>query len=114
VKTWSEPRRKSKRGINSHDSVYNNRAHKGYFPSGGGIYGSDGAGPGIFNLGYPSHEAILKLARPIMVPVRQNFAVESQFFTVGSTNALTLLNSGSSDDEKVIMFGRNGQDRLAA
>ena len=62
----------------------------------------------IFNLGDPTHESILKLARPIMVPVRQNFAVEAQFFTVGSVNALTLLNTGATDDEKVIMFVIDG------
>lgn len=74
-----------------------------YYPAGGGIHGMD-ATTSVFNLGSPSHEAILKLARPIMMPVRQNFAVEAQFFTVGSTNALTILNAGATDDEKVIMF----------
>ena len=84
-----------------------------YYPSGGGVWGFD-AVTSIFNLGDPTHESILKLARPIMVPVRQNFAVEAQFFTVGATNALTLLNAGATDDEKVIMFDRKVRDRLAA
>jgi hypothetical protein len=84
-----------------------------YYPSGGGVWGFD-AVTSIFNLGDPTHESILKLARPIMVPVRQNFAVEAQFFTVGATNALTLLNTGATDDEKVIMFDRKVRDRLAA
>jgi hypothetical protein len=78
-----------------------------YFPSGGGVYGFDAA-TSIFNLGTPSQEAILKLARPIMVPVRQNFSVEAQFFTVGTTNALTILNAGATDDQKVIMFMIDG------
>jgi hypothetical protein len=62
----------------------------------------------IFNNGEPTQEAIMKLARPIMVPVRQNFAVEAQFFTVGSTDALTLLNAGATDDQKVVMFVIDG------
>ena len=43
-----------------------------------------------------------------MVPVRQNFAVEAQFFTVGTTNVLTNLNAGAADDQKVIMFVIDG------
>jgi len=78
-----------------------------YYPAGGGVWGFD-ATTSIFNLGEPTQEAILKLARPIMVPVRQNFAVEAQFFTVGTTNALTILNTGATDDEKVIMFVIDG------
>lgn len=80
-----------------------------YFPAGGGIYGTSGSTAGnIFNLGYPSQNAILKLARPIVVPVRQNFNVDAQFFTVGSTNALTTLNTGATDDQKVISFVLDG------
>jgi hypothetical protein len=72
-----------------------------YFPAGGGIWGFD-SGTSIFNHGVPSQEAILKLARPIMVPVRQNFNVNAEFFVVGSTDARTVLNAGATDDEKVI------------
>lgn len=85
-----------------------------YFPSGGGIWGSGGATTGdttaatFMNLGEASQAAILKLGRPIMVPVRQNFAVSAQWFTVGSTNGLTGLNSGATEDEKVIMFVIDG------
>jgi hypothetical protein len=76
-----------------------------YFPSGGGISGFDSSAAGsIFNLGEPTQESIMKLARPIMVPVRQNFAVESQFFPVGATNVLDLLNDGEAQDQKVIGF----------
>lgn len=79
-----------------------------YFPSGGGIWGAVDDASSIFNLGEPSHQAILKLARPIMVPVRQNFSVQGQFFTVGSTDALVTLNTGATDDQKVIMFVIDG------
>lgn len=78
-----------------------------YVPAGGGIFGFDATTP-IFNNGWPSQDAILKLARPIVVPVRQNFNVNMEFFTIGATNALTLLNAGAGDDQKVIMFMIDG------
>ena len=78
-----------------------------YVPAGGGVFGFDATTP-IYNLGEPTQEAILKLARPIVVPVRQNFNVNMEFFTVGATNALTLLNAGATDDEKVILFMIDG------
>jgi hypothetical protein len=78
-----------------------------YFPAGGGVWGFD-SGTSIFNLGEPSQEAILKLARPILVPVRQNFSCTADFFQVGSENALTNLNTGNANDEKVIMFMIDG------
>lgn len=78
-----------------------------YFPAGGGIHGFD-ATTAVFNHGTPSHEAILKLARPIVIPVRQNISVDAQFFAVGSTNVLTTLNTGAVDDQKVILFMIDG------
>lgn len=78
-----------------------------YHPSGGGIWGVDNAAS-IFNLGEPTQESILKLARPIIVPVRQNFAVQATFFAVGSTVALDGLNSGATDDQKVVMYMVDG------
>jgi len=78
-----------------------------YYPAGGGVSGFD-ATTSIFNHGEPSHEAILKLARPIMMPVRQNFFVQADFFTVGSTNVLTTINTGATDDQKVIEFVIDG------
>jgi hypothetical protein len=78
-----------------------------YTPSGGGLHGFDSTTP-IFNLGMPTQESILKLARPIVVPVRQNFNVNMEFFGVGTTDALTLLNAGDQTDQKVIMFMIDG------
>lgn len=78
-----------------------------YMPSGGGISGFDSAAA-VFNLGEPTQEAILKLARPIIVPVRQNFAVQATFFSVGTTVALDGLNAGVADDQKVIMYMVDG------
>jgi hypothetical protein len=77
-----------------------------YLPAGGGIVGFD-SGTSTFTNGIASQEAILKLARPIMVPVRQNFNVNAEFFTVGSAdyrNGATSINTGATDDEKVITF----------
>ncbi len=78
-----------------------------YHPSGGGIYGFDAA-TSVFTLGEPTQEAILKLARPVIVPVRQNFAVSADFFSIGTTVALDGLNSGATDDQKVILYMIDG------
>lgn len=84
-----------------------------YFPSGGGTWGYD-ATTSVFNNGVASQEAILKLARPIIVPVRQNFSVQASFFplpagaTGATTDALAGLNSGATDDEKEIKFILDG------
>jgi hypothetical protein len=79
-----------------------------YVPAGGGVYGFDAATP-VFNNGWPSQDAILKLARPIIVPVRQNFFCDMQFFAVGATDVLTaLINGGAADNQKVIMMMVDG------
>ena len=78
-----------------------------YFPAGGGVHGLD-ATTAIFNNGTPDQASIMKLARPIIVPVRQNFNVNAEFFVVGATNALTLINTGAADDQKVILFMLDG------
>ena len=78
-----------------------------YFPAGGGLYGSDGTTP-VYSNGYPSGGAIMKLARPIIVPVRQNVQVIAEFFPVGTTNALDLLNNGAADDQNVCSFFLDG------
>ena len=81
-----------------------------YFPAGGGTWGFDStaATGSIFNNGEPTQEAILKLARPIVVPVRQNFAVQASFFPMGVVSALDGLNAGATDDEKEIKFVLDG------
>ena len=80
-----------------------------YFPAGGGVWGFD-ATNSIFNNGTPEQAAILKLARPIIVPVRQNFAARADFFNIGAVSALNLLNGtgGAGDDVKNIMFMLDG------
>ena len=78
-----------------------------YHPAGGGIYGQDAAA-GILNHGYPSQQAILKLARPIIIPVRQNISVAAEFFAVGTTNVLDILNNAATDDQLVILYMIDG------
>jgi len=84
------------------------QAYNFYFPAGGGTWGYD-ATTSIFNNGTPDSTGIAKLARPIVVPVRQNFAATANFFPIGTTDALALLNSGASDDIKMIQLTLDGQ-----
>jgi hypothetical protein len=74
-----------------------------YKPAGGGIWGFDST-TSIFNNGTPDQQAFLKLARPIVIPVRQNFQVNAQWFAVGATVGLDLINAGAEDDQKLIMY----------
>lgn len=78
-----------------------------YHPAGGGIYGTDNA-TSVLNNGYPSQQAILKLARPIIIPVRQNISVNAEFFAVGTTNVLDIINNAATDDQMVIMYMIDG------
>lgn len=79
-----------------------------YFPAGGGIWGFDSQSS-VFTNGVPSQDAILKLAKPIVVPVRQNISVIAEFFKVGSADVLTTLNSSrDSTDESCVMFMLDG------
>lgn len=79
-----------------------------YVPAGGGVFGFDSV-TSVFNNGWPSADSIMKLARPIVVPVRQNFNVNMEFFAVGATDVLTaLINGGATDNQKVLMFMIDG------
>lgn len=80
-----------------------------YFPAGGGIYGFDST-DSVLNNGYPSQQSILKLARPIIIPVRQNINVNAEFFSVGTTNVLDFINNAATDDQMVVMFVIDGLD----
>ncbi len=78
-----------------------------YFPAGGGIWGFDSTSA-VFANGTPEQASILKLARPIIVPVRQNFAAAADFYSIGTVSALNLLNTGATDDVKTIQFMLDG------
>ena len=78
-----------------------------YHPAGGGIWGMD-ATNSVFAHGTPEQSAILKLARPIIVPVRQNFAASADFFAIGTTSALNGLNAAAADDILNVMYMLDG------
>jgi hypothetical protein len=78
-----------------------------YFPAGGGIWGLDSTAS-IFSHGTPEQGAILKLARPVIVPVRQNFSATADFYAIGTTSALDGLNNGATDDVKNISVMLDG------
>ena len=78
-----------------------------YYPAGGGIVGFD-PDTALFNHGVASQEAILKLARPIIVPVRQNISVVGSFFPVGTTDVRDTLNAPQTNDQMVILFMLDG------
>ena len=74
-----------------------------YLPAGGGIFG-----PNDTTNGWPSQDAILKLARPIVIPVRQNISVDAQFFALGSTNVLTTINGAAANDQMSLIYMIDG------
>lgn len=76
------------------------QGHGWYLPAGGGIF--SGGLTTIATNGVPSQESILRVARPITLPPRQNFEVEISFYDVGTESALTSLNADTSS--KVIVF----------
>lgn len=81
-----------------------------YHPAGGGVWagGGSSAASTVFSNGTPETPAIAKLARPIVLPVRQNFYANAEFFAIGTTSALDLLNSGATDDQKSIIYMIDG------
>lgn len=81
-----------------------------YYPAGGGVWGFDATATtgSVFNNGEPSQTAFMKLARPIILPVRQNFATVCDFYNMGTVSALDMLNSGATDDQKCIQFYLDG------
>jgi len=79
-----------------------------YHPAGGGVWAGGGAATNVYANGMPETSAIAKLARPIVLPVRQNFYCQAEFFAVGTTNALTLLNAGATNDQKSIIYMIDG------
>ena len=78
-----------------------------YHPAGGGVWGFDSTSS-IMTLGTPEQPSILKLARPIIIPVRQGFLAQADWFPIGSVDGLAGINSGASDDQKVILLMLDG------
>lgn len=68
-----------------------------YVPGGGGVYGHDvnNAAHHITN-GVPSHEAILKLAKPILIPARQQFKWVMNFEAFPTEDIRVTLNASAT------------------
>jgi len=96
-----------------------------YFPYGGGLYGDLGGNTDLIlaSNGMPSHEGILRLARAVLLPPRQNVQVYSQVVALpdggnsstwnasqGSRNLLSLTQNLNAVDliNKVISFTFDG------
>lgn len=62
-----------------------------YFPYGGGINASLGGNEGFMfaNNGSPDHSGILRLARAVLIPPRQNLKVTAQIVSLADVNAGT-------------------------
>ena len=96
-----------------------------YFPYGGGLSGDLGGTTDLihWNNGMPSHEGILRLARAVLIPPRQNIKCEAQIAsldagvnagvfgaTQGTRNMLSLRDNLNAPDlvNKVISFTFDG------
>jgi hypothetical protein len=92
-------------------------ASPGWFcPAGGGIHGFDSAAPTLTN-GVPSSEAILLFGKPIPMPARQNFFVETTLYdtvngaTVSSLRSTFLnVDTTGSREIKVVIDGLHTRD----
>lgn len=83
----------------------------GWFcPAGGGIDGFDSAGLVATN-GVASTESILLFGKPIPMPARQNFYVETTLYDLGATSLRDELNGQDGDREvKVFVDGLHTRD----
>lgn len=63
-----------------------------YFPDGGGLHGDIGGATDLihWNNGDPSHNAILRLARAILLPPRQNVRCEATIYRYDPVNAAAI------------------------
>lgn len=85
-----------------------------YWPQGGGVFGFDSTTPAMTN-GVPSVESILKFAKPIPIPSRQNIKVLANLYATGNTDLrATYLNSASYGmrEIKVVIDGLETRDVL--
>lgn len=84
-----------------------------FFPAGGGIWGYDSSTPAMVN-GVPTAQSILRFGKPIPMPPRQNFYVETQLYVTGSTDLRTTYLNASSTigmrEIKVFIDGLHTRD----
>jgi hypothetical protein len=80
------------------------QGHGWYLPAGGGVTGFDPNGGAFVTNGVPSHESILRVAKPITLPPQQDFQVEMLFKDVGSESALDDLNADTQPKVIVVLI----------
>lgn len=111
-------------GTGLKDSIFNMPTW--YFPAGGGLSGDMGGATDLIhwnNSGYDGHSGILRLARAILIPPRQNIVCRANIYTLpgdqgtitagvtqGSRNMLSLRDNLNAVDgiNKVVTFTFDG------
>ncbi len=111
-------------GTGLKDSIFNMPTW--YFPAGGGLSGDMGGATDLIhwnNSGYDGHSGILRLARAILIPPRQNIVCKANIYalpgdtgtqtagvTQGSRNMLSLRDNLNAIDgvQKVVTFTFDG------
>lgn len=84
------------------------QSYTAYLPQGGGLFGDVGMDTNVyFNNGVPSQEALMKLARSVALPARQNFRVVNTIPALGGINFVAELN-GLETGEVWIFFTIDG------
>lgn len=76
-----------------------------YLPGGGGVFGHDvNTGAHHVTNGMPTHEAILKLAKPILIPARQQFKLVYDFQPFATEDVRVTLNADTGVKVVVAML----------
>jgi len=76
-----------------------------YLPLGGGLHGDVGNDTTVyFNNGTPSQSSLMKLARSIALPARQNFFVQCYIQALGANNWATNMAAQSAGEVNVGFF----------
>lgn len=76
-----------------------------YLPLGGGLHGDVGADTTVyFNNGTPSQASLMKLARSIALPARQNFFVRTTIVPMGTFNLATEIQNLTSGEVNLGYF----------
>jgi hypothetical protein len=86
-----------------------------YFPYGGGLHGDLGGTTDLihWNNGMPSHEGILRLARAILIPPRQNLKCQAQIARlVAAPNAATFVTTQGARDMLSLRDNLNAPDLI--
>jgi len=81
-----------------------------YFPAGGGISGSMAGATDLIhwqNSGYDGHQGILRLARAILLPPRQNIICTAKIFSLPSDGNQTLFGTTTSQGRNMLSLRDN-------